>query len=518
MLKVAIDMGDLEFCQRLIDEETCLSTGFDECDGCRPLLYLLYQSPLDEDRIKMAELMALSGASIKGTTCAKLLEENNGYRDYTVLHYAALFAYPGLLRNLLEKNSSSIFQLQTSIHPLHLAVFSAHLECVQLILDNYRRNDGKSKNPRSARGSRLTTRIDKNVQSSIGHAQPSISTGDLLELRIAGSQFNASPEESPLPSSLRTATPLIIAAYSGRTELARLLIEYGASPHTTDNKHQTALHFAAARDQPEVVGLLLDYGANVHAVNHALQTPIMIAAAYSSWASLQVLKARGANFRSRNCDGGTVLHHATSTQSIPFVQFLAMTGDEYLGQEDNRGTSPLARALGWGSWHKILSIINYAPTLGAYCPRLGNILTRAILNPEMTTSLLKKLLRRLSPPIVATLLEHRALCDGTPLYAACTTAPLPFQQSDIDVLLEAGADIEHVGGRHGTPLMGACAAGRLAVVKNLINKGAKLCYEGNDGTIISALRAAKYFPKIKRWILVERFTHGPRRILNSVNE
>ncbi|KAL8852066.1 MAG: hypothetical protein Q9221_002996 [Calogaya cf. arnoldii] len=508
-----------------------------------------------------AHILHIAAADESSTLLQFLLDENlitdinvTCEQSETALSIAAWLSRPLNVSILLSKKANAEIRSHgTSETPLHIAtrvgndavvrIFLQHdcdinvldgggLDCetlakrhghsgIEKLLREYREERGRKRtaspqnNFQPLRASRmLKAAIDlgdlefcqrlvdeqtnKNAPSSFGHSRPSISAGDLLELRLADSKSNDSPEDAPLPSSLKTATPLIIAAYSGHTEVARLLLKYGASPHTTDIIHQTALYFAAKKSRPELVELLLDHGANVHVVNHALETPSMIAAEYGSWASLQVLKARGADFGSRDCGGWTAIHRASSSNSMPFVQFLAMVGDENLGQEDNRGMSPLSCALCWGSWHKILSLINYAPSLGAYSPRLGNILSSAIVNPEMTPSLLKKLLRRLSPPIVADLLRHRDTSDGTPLYAACTTAPLPFQQDKIDLLLEAGADIEHVGGEHGTPLMGACAAGRLTVVKFLIDKGAKLCYDGDDGTIISALHAAKHFPEIKR--------------------
>ena len=84
----------------------------------------------------------------------------------------------------------------------------------------------------------------------------------------------------------------------------------------------------------------------------------------------------------------------------------------------------------------------------------------------------------------------------------------------INTLLEAGAQLEQEGGEHGTPLMGACAAGRLAAVKVLVSKSAKISYE-KEGQIFSALRAAKHFPEITRWLLVGRFTEGRRLLTNG---
>ncbi|KAI4262218.1 MAG: hypothetical protein L6R42_002601 [Xanthoria sp. 1 TBL-2021] len=242
----------------------------------------------------------------------------------------------------------------------------------------------------------------------------------------------------------------------------------------------------------------------------------MAAAKNGSLASLQILKARGADFQMRDVSGKTVLHYAAEPPNTFIVPVLAFAGDENLGIEDCMGWSLLTAILGQGNWGTILSIINFAPKLGDYDPNVINVLSAGVSNAQMSTSLLKKFLRRLSPSIVTSLLKHRAKVVGTPLYVASTvTSPLK-QEGFINLLLEAGADLEQLGGEHGTPLMGACAAGRLTAVKSLVGKGARLCYEGNDG-LVSALNAARHFPVIVRWLLVERFTRGQRRVLGTVD-
>ena len=318
------------------------------------------------------------------------------------------------------------------------------------------------------------------------------------------------------PTRFRTATPLQIAAFHGHIGIARLLLGKGASANTTDNELSTTLHFAARSGQTAMIELLLEHGANIHAVDRWLSTPSMLAAESGSLASLQILKARGADFQMRNVYGETVLHHAALFGSPLIVPVLTLAGDDDLGCQDWMGCTPLRDILAGGRWHSILSIINFAPKLGNYHPDIFNVLSCGVRNAQMTTSLLKKFMRRLSPPIVTTLLKHRDKERGTPLYAASTVTSPSNQEDFINLLLEAGADLEQVGGEHGTPLMGACAAGRLTAVKLLVGKGAELCYEGDDGPV-SALHAARHFPEILRWLLVERFTHGPRRILSTVD-
>lgn len=137
MLQDAIDLADIELCRRLIDEGASLSIGFDGC-GCSPLLHLLLQSPLGKDKIEMVEFLVLQGASIEGVA---------GHRWpvswYTVFHFAADFGYTTLLQILLDKHPFALFELETLIHPLHLAVFFGHYECVQLIVRGYQRNGRK---------------------------------------------------------------------------------------------------------------------------------------------------------------------------------------------------------------------------------------------------------------------------------------------------------------------------------------------------------------------------------------
>ena len=129
MLRVAIETVDIELCTRLAYGGTSLGTGLDGCDGCTPLLYLLSQSPLRNDQIEMAEFLILQGASIEGSAGHRLSEN-----WFTVWHFITHFGYTRLLQILLDKYPSSLFELKTIIHPLHLAVLKGNYQCVQLIL------------------------------------------------------------------------------------------------------------------------------------------------------------------------------------------------------------------------------------------------------------------------------------------------------------------------------------------------------------------------------------------------
>lgn len=59
--------------------------------------------------------------------------------------------------------------------------------------------------------------------------------------------------------------PLHIAANMPTPEIARLLIDHGASVNASDNNGSTPLHIAAFSGHKAIVELLLARGANVHA-------------------------------------------------------------------------------------------------------------------------------------------------------------------------------------------------------------------------------------------------------------
>ncbi|KAL9025441.1 MAG: hypothetical protein Q9196_005738 [Gyalolechia fulgens] len=494
-LRVAIDLADTGLCQRVIKDGASLQLGFDVCHGCAPLLYALGDRPLDGARLEMVELLARKGPPIRNTTC----ELKAKTRGFTALHYAATFGYCHLLEILLNKDPIMILELGTSVHPFHLAVLEGHYDCVELIVTHYGRYAAQNSSP------------------SVGKPWNATSIHDLVEMQAANTSTQWPLDTKSgidFPIDLHTSKPLQIAAHRGHVRIARFLLECGASIDVTDNNGLSALHFAAdaAKDETLMVELLLDYGANLQSVDRFLRNPLMLAASTGKLDVLQVLVARGADLQIQDKWCQTALHHAANSRSVStFRSLLISASDHDLAYEDHDSWTPLSLLLAEGASDEILFTINLAPSPRAYEPKFGNFLASAVQNRNMTPSLLKKLLKRLSRPVVTTLLKHQSKLSGTPLYAACTVAP-PHRQADfVNMLLEAGADPEQEGGRHGTPLMGACATGRFAAVKLLVSRGAKIVYE-KDGITISAPKAAKHFPKIVRWLLVERYTMGPRRI------
>ena len=174
-----------------------------------------------------------------------------------------------------------------------------------------------------------------------------------------------------------------------------------------------------------------------------------------------------------------------------------------LWTEDSIGQSTLLMMIVKSSRFSMSFVLNVAPIFGAYESHMGNILAVAI--GQRSTTEVKLLLRRLSNGLLRKCIDSHCPGLGTPLNR---TATLP-KVKVINLLLDAGAQIDLEGSKYGTPLMAACATGRLAAVKVLVARGAKTSYV-KDGQVYGAFAAAKYHPQVRRWLLVGRFMEGPR--------
>lgn len=72
---------------------------------------------------------------------------------------------------------------------------------------------------------------------------------------------------------LQEATPLHLAAYYGRYESAKVLLEFGADTNARDVNEMTPLHIAVMRNQKQIVELLIKENANPNAFDKVGNTP-----------------------------------------------------------------------------------------------------------------------------------------------------------------------------------------------------------------------------------------------------
>ena len=310
------------------------------------------------------------------------------------------------------------------------------------------------------------------------------------------------------PKSLETATPLHIAIFKGNFQIVEILLGHGAFIDSVDGRFATSLHYAVRYGETAIISLLLDAGANPNNLNSALESPYMCAAVNDHVDSVRVLEKGGADTHLRDRYGQTILHTVAGSGAKNVLVSLLMntaTGQD-LDAEDVEGQSFLFKAVREPSI-PMNYIVNLALPAKAYEAREWNLLNEA--TEYRSTTEVKMLLRRIPTTLMLDLVNRRDFCADTPLLVA-----IRFSKVDLmPLLLEAGAQLELEGSTHGTPLMMACATGRLAAVKFLVARGARTSYVNDDGLLFSAFAAAKNFPLIRRWLLVGRCLEGPKLLM-----
>jgi len=123
-------------------------------------------------------------------------------------------------------------------------------------------------------------------------------------------------------------TPLHLAAFFGKGDAARLLLNKGASAtaRSTNQMANTPLHAAAAGKHAEIVKLLLDRGANANARQHGGWAPLHSAAQNGDLDSARALIDAGADVSARADNNQKPLDLALTGAKQAMVEFLEANG------------------------------------------------------------------------------------------------------------------------------------------------------------------------------------------------
>jgi ankyrin repeat protein len=141
----------------------------------------------------------------------------------------------------------------------------------------------------------------------------------------------------------RGDTPLHEAAYHGRVDLAKLLIDKGADVDAKDKNGGTPLYWAAEGGHMDVAKLLIARGTDVNAKMQRGDTPLYVAAMRGRVAVAELLIAKGADVNTKvQAEGvaGTPLHEAAYHGNVDLAQLLITKGAE-INAKDQNGNTPL---------------------------------------------------------------------------------------------------------------------------------------------------------------------------------
>ena len=108
------------------------------------------------------------------------------------------------------------------------------------------------------------------------------------------------------------ATPLLVAAYSGKLHAVKWFLERGAKAAYEDKRGWNALHCAASSGDPETIDHILTHVPNIESKTAYGATPLIIAVLYRKLQGVKCLLERGANPLAKDNEGQDSLYHASS--------------------------------------------------------------------------------------------------------------------------------------------------------------------------------------------------------------
>ena len=254
---------------------------------------------------------------------------------------------------------------------------------------------------------------------------------DIRKLIAKGADVNAFDEIAQ-----QTVTPLHCAAFFGRLESARILIEHGAELSLANEKEgvgplhyaakrgETALHYAAQEGCIDVARRLIKEGADMFASDVDGQTPMACAASNFEIGVVELFIENGVDINAASDRRGKTPLHLTARKPGPTEELIRMGAD--VNAKDQYGNTPL---------HLAAKEQIYAVRLFLESGAEVNLQSR----------------------------------DGkTPLYIACVAGKIKI----VEMLVEHEADVTIANNRGMTPLKEAVARGNDEIADLLRSKGA----------------------------------------------
>ena len=251
----------------------------------------------------------------------------------------------------------------------------------------------------------------------------------------------------------RGRTPLDEAIASGNPAAIAILLEHGAVSAADDVRATAQPVTCDAWPSPEffrratvdVVAGCIEAGAEVNAVAELGRTPLHTAAAASpDPAVVAELVRRGADLTARLAGGRTALHEAVHNPNPAVVAALLEAGAEVGargGSETERGRISIHESLAHNAWGGTGGVSRFT---GSRTP-----LHEAAASTSSSPAIVAALIAAGADVHARADLDREYEPDATPLYWAASANP---DTRVLELLVQAGADVNEPGGSGRTPL------------------------------------------------------------------
>lgn len=303
---------------------------------------------------------------------------------------------------------------------------------------------------------------------------PRLNTGELVKAADDGDleRIRILLKDGTLPDDEdeKGRTALLVAVGSNRMDIAKLLLDSGASVSGTKKLPTSPLHVAVAQGNVEMARLLLASGADPNAQGETI-TPMMLGASQAKLELVELLLEGGGNPTQTDGNGASSFHIAASRGEPRVLQALIVGRNAVeVDIANSRGLTPLHTALLLQREENAILLIEHGCSLKTKTQAGQTALFFAA--GSASTKAVQLILAR-----DKSLATARDITGRTPLHAAAGTSSAEIVQ----LLLDAGVDLESSDKSGRTALHDAALFGSADVVKLLLSRGSDPKRRDKDG-------------------------------------
>lgn len=295
--------------------------------------------------LKIVKMLILAGAQV---------EAENRIKE-TPLDLASTKGNTDIVKFLIQNRANVLHKAKDQWSVLHRAARGGHVDVVFVLLEHGA--DLLDEDPRrhipihhAARAGHLET-----VMQLIAYS-PELSEDQLFQMNNRGStardvaffcahydvcKYLRALEWELLGSATSINNKVTVAIENGEKAYLEKLLDTGqAGLETPDEDGQPPLHVAIQEAQYDIARMLLDRGASIEKVGYHGWRPLHVAASLGDLQMIDMCIQKGADIHSRTSTGQQPIHKAASSKSLAAIRQLIRVGAD-IEAKTRDGMSPL---------------------------------------------------------------------------------------------------------------------------------------------------------------------------------